>query len=140
MIHWPVSGIGCPGDRFSSLLPGRVPLGLGRPQWLEGLVGVAAAQFGVCGDGVVPLMLGCALPVDPVVHHAGEHVLAVAVGAFRGPAADGQRLVPRRRAGLAVFQGCLGFGVGADRGEPGVVGHHGGPGGVGPRPTAVSAG
>ena len=98
-------------------------LGFGRTQRREVLAGVAAAQFGVGGDGQVPLGAGGVLPVGAVGHDGGEHGLALPVGLAAGPGswrpacASGWlgRWSPRCCGGAGV-------GGGAQAGQAGVPG------------------
>ena len=122
-----------PLARFPDLLP-RVRVSSSRWAWVSGLgfggaqgrvvlAGVAAAEFGVGGDGQVPLGAGGGVPVGAVGHDGGEDVLALAVGVVQGLVAGGQLLLP---AGLLVLAAALGggsgFGGGADGGQAGLPG------------------
>jgi hypothetical protein len=51
--------------------------------------GVAAAQFGVGGDGQVALGAGGGLPAGAVGHDGGEGSLTAAVGLLQDPVAGG---------------------------------------------------
>ena len=68
-------------------------VGFGGAQWRELLAGVPAAQFAVGGDGQLPLLTGCCLPLLPVGHDRGEDVLAFAVGVVHGLVAGRQGLL-----------------------------------------------
>ena len=57
------------------------------------LVGVAAAQFGVGGDGQVALGAGGGVPVGAVGHGGGEDGLALPVGLVHGLVAGGELLL-----------------------------------------------
>ena len=123
MIHW--AGL-------RDLLPrGQgefVALGLGGGRGFGGAQGrvlpggVPAAEFGVGGDGQVPLVPGGGVPVGPVGHDGGEGGFAFGVGVVHGPVAGGQRLLPGGFLGLAAALGGFGFGGGADGGQAGVPG------------------
>jgi hypothetical protein len=62
------------------------------------LVGVAAAEFGVGGDGQVPLGAGSGVPVDPVGHGHGEDGLALPVGLVEGVVAAREFLTSSARS------------------------------------------
>jgi len=64
---------------------------------------VAAAEFGVGGDGQVPLGAGGLLPVSAVGHHRGEHVLTLLVGLLQGLVAGGQLLFLARPVSTATW-------------------------------------
>ena len=86
-----------PGDRLGELAVAfgvAGGCGFGGEQRLDPLAGVAAAQFGVGGDGQVPGGGGGVLPVLPVGHGLGEGVFALLVGLAQGPVAGGQTLLP----------------------------------------------
>ena len=96
--------VGDPLDRFPGLLPrgqGELValvlgegLGFGGAQGRVVLGGVTAAEFGVGGDGQVPLVAGGGVPVGAVGHDGGEDVLALAVGVLQGLVAGGQLSFP----------------------------------------------
>src|SRR5271167_1320345 len=65
----------------------------GGAQRLDLVAGVAAAQFGVGGDGQVPGGGGGLLPGLPVGHGLGEGVFSLLVEVTQGPVAGGQGLV-----------------------------------------------
>jgi hypothetical protein len=74
---------------FVALGPGG-GLGFGGAQRREVLAGVAAAQFGVGGDGQVALGVGGGIPVGAVGHDRREDGLALPVGLLQGLVAGGQ--------------------------------------------------
>ncbi len=82
---------------------------------------MAAAQFGVGGDGQLALLPGCLVPVGPVGHGRREHGLAFTVGVVHGPVAGGQDLLPGGRLVVAASGGRLGFCLGPDRGQAGFL-------------------
>jgi hypothetical protein len=88
-------------------------LGFGGAERGEGLAGVAAAEFGVGGDGQVALGAGSVFPLGPVGHDGGEDGLAVAVGLVQGLVAGRQCLMAGGVGVLAAVGGGGGFGVGA---------------------------
>ena len=81
-----------------------------------------AAQFGVGGDGQLPLLAGGGLPLLPVGHDGGEDGLAFAVGVVHGLVAGRQRLLLDGCFVLAVAVGGVCFGGGADGGQAGFGG------------------
>ena len=85
------------------------------------LGGVAAAEFGV-GGGQVPLVAGGGVPVGPVGHDGGEHLLALAVGVLQGLVADGQPSFPFGVVVVAALGGGAGAGGGAQGGQAGLPG------------------
>ena len=97
-------------------------LGFGRAQRRVVLAGVAAAEFGVGGHGQVTLAAGGRVPVGPVVHHGGEHGLALPVGLVQGLVAVAKLLLLDGVVVLAAAGGGGGFGVGAQAGQAGVPG------------------
>ena len=66
------------------------------------LIGVAAAEFGVGGDGQVALGAGGGVPVGAVGHDRGEDGLALPVGLVQGLVAGRERLLPGGVAGVAA--------------------------------------
>jgi hypothetical protein len=83
---------------------------------------VAAAQFGVGGDGQAPGSFGGVLPFLPGGYVLGEVVFSLLVVVAEGPVAGGQGLVPRGAVILAGLAGSGCFGVGPDGGQGGVEG------------------
>ena len=83
------------------------------------LVGVAAAQFGVGGDGQVALGAGGLLPVGAVGHDRGEHGLALPVGIVQGLVADRELLLPGGGVVVAAIADRCDLGAGADPGQAG---------------------
>ncbi len=79
----------------------------GGAQRLDLPPGVAAAQFGVGGDGQAPGSGGGVLPFLPVGHGLGEGLFSLLVVVAQGPVAGGQVLVPR---GAVVVAGLAGSG------------------------------
>src|SRR5206468_1407037 len=79
--------------------------GFGRAQRGEVLAGVAAAQFGVGGDGELALGAGGGLPVGAVGHGLGEHGLALPVGRLQGLVAGGQLAPGRGAVAVAAVSG-----------------------------------
>ena len=94
----------------------------GGAQRLDLLAGVAAAQFGVGGDGQVPGTGGGLLPVLPVGHGLGEGVFSLLVEVAQGPVAGGQGLVPLGAVVVAGLAGGLRLRRRADRAQAGVEG------------------
>src|SRR5690348_3639072 len=94
----------------------------GRMRGLDLPPGVAAAQFGVGGDGQAPGSFGSVLPFLPGGHVLGEVVFSVLIVVARGPVAGGQVLVPLGAVVVAGLAGGGCFGVGADGGQGGVEG------------------
>jgi hypothetical protein len=86
------------------------------------LAGVAAAQFGVGGNGKPPAVGGDLFPGFAVVHDRGEQGDALLVGGGHGAVADGEGVVAGGDVGAAVAAGGGGFGLGADGGEAGAAG------------------
>ena len=86
------------------------------------LAGVAAAEFGVGGDGEVALGAGGGVPVGAVGHDGGEDGLALPVGLVQGLVAGRECLLPGGGAGVAAGGGGLGFGAGAEAGQAGLAG------------------
>src|SRR6266568_5468785 len=84
--------------------------------------GVAAAQFGVGGDGQAPGSFGGVLPFLPGGYVLGEVVFSLPVVVAEGPVAGGQVLVPGGAVILAGLAGSGCLGVGADGGQGGVEG------------------
>src|SRR5207302_304822 len=84
--------------------------------------GVAAAEFGVGGDGQVPLVAGGGVPVGPVGHDGGEDVLALAVGVLQGLVAGGQLSLLVGLVVVAALGGGAGVGGGAQGGQAGLPG------------------
>ena len=85
-------------------------------------IGVPAAEFGVGGNGQVPLGAGGGVPVGPVGHDGGEGDLAFGVDVVQGLVAGGQFLLP---TGLLVLGAALrgfGLGGGAGGGQAGLAG------------------
>src|SRR4029079_12249518 len=97
-------------------------LGFGGAQGQVLVAGVAAAEFGVGGDGQVPLVAGGVLPVGAFGHHGGEHVLALAVGVLQGLVAGGQPSLPFGVVVVAALSGGAGVGSGAQAGQAGLPG------------------
>ena len=95
---------------------------LGRAQRLDLPGRVAAAEFGVGGDGQVPGTGGGLFPFLPVGHGLGEGLFLLLVVVAQGPVAGGQVLVPRGAVVVAGLAGGVGFGVGADGAQAGVEG------------------
>jgi hypothetical protein len=120
----------------------------GGAQRLDLVVGVAAAQFGVGGDGQVPGSGGGVFPVLPVGHGLGEGVFLLLVEVAQGPVAGGQGVVPLGMVVVAGLAGGLGFGVGADGAQGDVEGAEPGQpqllsdasAGTGPRAVTAHAG
>ena len=88
-------------------------LGLGGPQRRVVLGGVAAAQFGVGSDRHMPLLHGGIVPVGPVGHGGGEHVLTLPVGRMQGLVAACQCLFAGSFVVVAALAGGVGFGASA---------------------------
>ena len=86
------------------------------------LAGVAAAEFGVGGDGEVALGAGGLFPVGPVGHGGGEDGFALAVGVVQGAVAGGALHVAGGGLVVAAGPGGGGFGGGAQGGQVGVAG------------------
>jgi hypothetical protein len=70
----------------------------------------------------VALVAGGVVPVGPVGHDGGEHLLALAVGVVQGLVAGGQLVLLGGAVVVAVAPGGLGLGGGADAGQAGVPG------------------
>jgi hypothetical protein len=81
-----------------------------------------AAQFGIGGDGQLPLLAGGLLPLLPVGHDGGEDGLAFGVSVMHGLVTGRQGLLLAGCFGLAPLAGGAGFGVGADGGQAGLGG------------------
>jgi hypothetical protein len=96
--------------------------GFGGAERGEMLARVAAAQFGVGGDGQVALGSGGGVPVGTVGHHRGEYGLALPVGLVQGVVAGGEFLLASGGVLVAVLAGCCGFGSGAQAGQAGLAG------------------
>jgi len=90
--------------------------GFSRAQRGEALVGVAAAEFGVGGDGQVALGAGGGVPVGAVGHDRGEHRLALPVGLVQGVVAARELLLAGGGAGVAAIERGCGLGAGAEAG------------------------
>ena len=86
------------------------------------LVGVAAAEFGVGGDGQLALGAGRDVPVGPVGHSRGEDGLALPVGLVQGVVAGREFLLPGGGVVVAVLGCGSGFGAGAQTGQSGLAG------------------
>jgi hypothetical protein len=84
------------------------------------LVGVAA-EFGVGGDGQVPLGPGSSVPVGPVGHGHGEDGLALPVGLVQGVVAAREFLLPSGGVVVAVLGCGSGFGADAQTGQLGLA-------------------
>ena len=99
------------------------PLGFGgrfgfsRAERRKGLAGVAAAEFGVGGDGQVALGAGGGLPVRAVGHDRGEDGLALLVGVVQGVVAGREVLLPGGGVVVAAVSGGCGVGGGAQAGQ-----------------------
>ena len=124
-----------PGRRFGALaVRGRIQLlvfgGTSR-RWLPGaerldsLPGVAAAQFGVGGDGQAPGGSGGMIPFLPVGHGLGEGPFSPLIVVAQGAVAGGQGLVPSGAVVVAGLAGRTGRGVGAERAKGSVKGAEG---------------
>ena len=83
---------------------------------------MAAAQFGVGGDGQLALGAGGGVPVGAVGHRLGEHGLALPVGLLQGLVAGGQLVPGRGVVVVAAVSGGAGLGGGAQAGQAGVPG------------------
>jgi hypothetical protein len=83
---------------------------------------VAAAQFGVGGDGEVALLAGGGFPVGAVRHDGGEQGLALPVGIVQGLVAARQRVLSGGFLMVAVALSGVGLGAGAQVGQAGVPG------------------
>ena len=123
VIHWPIS----PGG--SAVGQGElVALGFGGGVGFGGaergvvLIGVAAAEFGVSGDGQVALGAGGGVPVSAVGHDRGEHCLALPVGLVQGLVAGREFLLAGGGVVVAVLFGGGGFGTCAQAGQAGLEG------------------
>ena len=80
---------------------------------LDPPAGVAAAEFGVSGDGLEAGLGGGVLPFLAVVHDLGEDLFSLLVVVVQGAVAGGQGLVPPGATVVAGLAGGGGFGVGA---------------------------
>ena len=89
---------------------------------LDSLPGVAAAQFGVGGDGQAPGGNGGMIPVLPVGHGLGEGPFSPLVMVAQGAVAGGQGFVLPGAVVVAGLAGRIGLGVGAERAKGGVKG------------------
>jgi hypothetical protein len=96
-------------------------LGFSRAERGEVLVGVAAAEFGVGGDGQVALGAGSSVPVGPVGHGPGEDGLALPVGLVEGVVAAREFLMPDGGVVVAVLGCGSGFGADAQTGQSGLT-------------------
>ena len=96
--------------------------GFSRAERGEVLVGVAAAEFGVGGDGQVALGAGGGVPVGAVGHGRGEDGLPLPVGLVQGLVAGGEFLLAGGGVVVAALGGGGGFGGGAQAGQAGVAG------------------
>jgi hypothetical protein len=94
----------------------------GRTQGLDLPPGVAAAQFGVGGDGQAPGSFGGVLPFLPGGHGLGEVLSSLLVVVAEGPVAGGQVLVTRGAVVVAGLAGGGCLGIGPDGGQGGVEG------------------
>ena len=83
---------------------------------------MAAAQFGVGGDGQLALGAGGGVPVGAVGHRLGEDGLALPVGLLQGLVAGGQLVLGRGVVVVAAVSGGAGLGGGAQAGQAGVPG------------------
>ena len=105
-----------------------VALGLGGGRGFGGaqgrvlLPGVPTAEFGVGGDGQVPLGAGGGVPVGPVGHDGGEGGFAFGVDVVQGLIAGGQCFLLAGLLVLAAALGGLGLGGSADGGQAGLAG------------------
>ena len=97
-------------------------LRFGRAQRRQVLAGVAAAQFGVGGDGQLALDAGGGLPVGAVGHRLSEHGFALPVDPLQGLVAGGQLVLGRGVVVVAALGGGAGLGGGAQAGQAGVPG------------------
>ena len=103
-----------------------VAVGVADERWFSGaerldrLAGVAAAQFGVGGDGQASGGSGGMIPFLPVGHGLGEGPFSLLVVVAHGPVGGGQGLVPRGALVGADLAGCGGFCGGADGAQVGV--------------------
>ena len=86
------------------------------------LAGVAAAEFGVGGDGQVALGAGGGVPVGAVGHGRGEDGLALPVGLVQGVVAGREFLLAGGGVVVAALGGGGGFGGGAQAGQAGLAG------------------
>ena len=122
MIHWPISPGSARGEGELVALSLGGGLGFGGAQRREVLAGVAAAQFGVGGDGQLALGAGGGLPVGAVGHDRGEGSLAPPVGLLQGLVAGGQLVLGCGVVVVAALFGGAGVGGGAQAGQAGVPG------------------
>jgi hypothetical protein len=80
------------------------------------LIGVAAAEFGVGGDGQLALGAGGGVPVGSVGHGSGEDGFALPVGLVQGLVGGRELLLASGAVVGAALAGGGGFGGGAQPG------------------------
>ena len=97
-------------------------LGFGRAERGKVLAGVAAAEFGVGGDGQVAPGAGDGVPVGAVGHGGGEDGLALPVGLVQGVVASREFLLAAGGGRVAAALGGCCFGSGAQAGQAGLGG------------------
>ncbi len=96
---------------------------LGRAQWLDLLVGVASAQFGIRGDRQATGTCGGLFPpVLPVAHGLGKDPLSLPIARAQGLVGGSQLLLPPGAAVVAGLPSGIGFGGRADGVQLGVGG------------------
>jgi hypothetical protein len=93
---------------------------LGRAQRLDLPIRVAAAEFGIGGDGQVTGAGGGVLPVLPVSHCLGKGLFLLLVVIAHGSTTGGQVLVAGGAVVIVSLAGSVGFSVGADGAQSGV--------------------
>ena len=93
---------------------------LRRAQRLDLKGRVAAAQFGVRGDGQIPGTGGGLFPFPPVGHGLGKGLSLLLILIAQGPVASGQVLVPCGAILVVCLADGVGSGGGADGAQAGV--------------------
>lgn len=86
------------------------------------VAGVAAAEFGVGGDGQVALGAGGGVPVGAVGHDRAEDGLTLPVGLVQGPVAGRELLLAGGGVVVAAVADGCGLGAGAQAGQAGLPG------------------